>query len=336
MPECGTLCITCDLPVRLDTYSGCSHGCAYCFVKRKSNISQIAHGEGPKALAAWLRGERTRDTCWVDWSIPLHWGGVSDPMQPAERDGRLSLACLKLLADSGYPFVMSTKGRLAAEDPYRTLLARCNAAVQISMVSPQYDPREPGAPPWEERLRMCDTLSRSGVMRVIVRVQPYIPSVKHTLIRNLPRLRAAGVHGIIVEGLKSQRPIPGQVRYLGKYMFPTKQLVNDYSEIRYACHRIGLRFYCGENRLRKVGDYRVCCGVDGMPGFRGNTANLMSRVRTYTPAMMSPDSAGCFHSLVQDVGASMKGKSFAEMMEMAAASSSYRDVQGQYPGDADG
>ncbi len=31
MPECGSQVILCDLPVRMDTYKGCSHNCKYCF-----------------------------------------------------------------------------------------------------------------------------------------------------------------------------------------------------------------------------------------------------------------------------------------------------------------
>lgn len=75
MPECGTQITICDVPVRFDTYKGCSHNCKYCFVYRKYNINNIELGEGYNSLKSWIEGKRTDVTKWCDWDIPLHWGG---------------------------------------------------------------------------------------------------------------------------------------------------------------------------------------------------------------------------------------------------------------------
>ena len=40
--------LICDMPLRFDTYKGCSHGCEYCFVKLKRDISKIQNGESAK------------------------------------------------------------------------------------------------------------------------------------------------------------------------------------------------------------------------------------------------------------------------------------------------
>lgn len=86
MPKCGSQCFLCDMPIRFDTYSGCSHGCKYCFVQRngKRDLTKIEKDEGPQALLNFIKGQRTAETNWADWKIPLHWGGVSDPFQPCE------------------------------------------------------------------------------------------------------------------------------------------------------------------------------------------------------------------------------------------------------------
>jgi len=42
--------VLCSLPVRFDTYRGCGHACAYCFAGRKCRLTNIAGGEGVKAL----------------------------------------------------------------------------------------------------------------------------------------------------------------------------------------------------------------------------------------------------------------------------------------------
>ena len=81
-------------------------------------------------------------------------GGLSDPFQPAERELGISLKALEVFSETGYPFIVSTKGRLVAEEPYLSLLRECNAVVQISMVCSSYDRMEPGAPTFEERLEM--------------------------------------------------------------------------------------------------------------------------------------------------------------------------------------
>ena len=98
MPKCGSQIILCDLPIRFDTYKGCSHGCKYCFVTRKTDINNIEIGETAKHLEKFIEGKRNEETAWCDWDIPLHWGGVSDPFQPIELKYRISFECLKIFA----------------------------------------------------------------------------------------------------------------------------------------------------------------------------------------------------------------------------------------------
>ena len=205
--KCGSQVILCNLPVRFDTYKGCSHGCKYCFAQKKQNIAKIQRDETVEALRSFIEGKRGRETAWCDWNIPIHWGGMSDPFQPIEKNIRASYDCLKLLAETKYPFVVSTKGKLVADPEYLDLLAQCNCVVQVSMVCSKYDPLEPGTPPYEERLKIVETLA-ARVQRVIVRVQPYMPEVFRDVMANIPRLAAAGVYGVVVEGMKPTAQIP--------------------------------------------------------------------------------------------------------------------------------
>mgnify|MGYP000794743264 CR=1 FL=1 len=39
--KCGSQIILCNLPVRFDTYRGCSHGCRYCFAQKKNDIIRV-------------------------------------------------------------------------------------------------------------------------------------------------------------------------------------------------------------------------------------------------------------------------------------------------------
>ena len=113
--SCGSQVILCNLPVRFDSYVGCSHGCRYCFAQKKTDITKIRRGDSPQSLRDFIEGKRGYETRWVDWNIPIHWGGMSDPFQPIELKERVSYECLKVFADTQYPFVVSTKGRLLAQ-----------------------------------------------------------------------------------------------------------------------------------------------------------------------------------------------------------------------------
>lgn len=48
--KCGSQIILCNLPVRFDTYRGCSHGCRYCFAQKKNDISHIERDESVDGL----------------------------------------------------------------------------------------------------------------------------------------------------------------------------------------------------------------------------------------------------------------------------------------------
>lgn len=270
---CGSQAILCNLPIRFDTYKGCTHGCRYCFAQKKQDIAKIGKGETAESLKNFIEGKRSDTTNWCDWNIPIHWGGMSDPFQPIEKKYRVSYECLKLLAETQYPFVVSTKGRLVAEPEYLDLLEKCNCVVQVSMVCSKYDPLERGCPTYEERLEMVRKLAKR-VQRVVVRIQPYMLEVFEDVMKNIPRLAEAGVYGVVVEGMKFFKGKPGMVKIGGDHCYPLPAIRRDFESIRAECHRHGMKFYAGENRLRAMGDDMCCCGIDGLPGFKGNDYNL--------------------------------------------------------------
>ena len=278
--KCGSQVILCNLPVRFDTYRGCSHGCRYCFAQKKNDISHIERDESVDSLRSFIEGKRGNETQWCDWNIPIHWGGMSDPFQPIEKQVRASYE-------------------------YLDLLAQCNCVVQISMVCSKYDKLERGCPSYEERLTILKMVS-ARVQRTIVRIQPYMPEVFKDVMENIPRIAEAGAYGLVVEGMKFFKGKPGMVRVGGDYCYPKDRLRRDFEAIRAECHRHGLKFYAGENRLRAMGDSMTCCGVDGLPGFKPNEYNLCMLMNGKNPEpterMKEVGTGGPFKTLNQSAG----------------------------------
>lgn len=320
MPKCGSQIILCDVPIRFDTYEGCGHACSYCFVSRKVDISKIKNGESLATLRQWIQGKRTPETAWCDWAIPIHWGGMSDPFQPVERLRKNSLAALQLLEETQYPFIVSTKSALIAEEPYLPLIRKSNCVVQFSVASPRYNNIERGAATYEQRLEAAAKIT--PYRRVVLRIQPYIPGIFLDVLRAIGKFAEIGIHGVILEGMKYTKPMfPGLVVNGKDFVYPIDTLLPQFKAIKDACHKHGLKFYSGENRLRALGDELCCCGIEGL-GWKANTANLNHRLFDpdnfhYTDRMQEKGSAMVFKAIEQDVlsGKEIPLKSFASKMD---------------------
>ncbi len=331
MPECGSQIVLCDVPVRFDTYKGCSHLCKYCFVQRKVDISNISKNETAKTLLSFIDGKRTSETNWCDWKIPLHWGGCSDPFQPIERKYRYSFEALKVFAQTQYPFIVSTKGRIIVEPEYLELIKKCNCVVQISAVCKEYDKLEPGAPTFEERLEMIREISK--YKRVLVRIQPYMPEVHNSIAKNIKRFAEVGAYGIIVEGMKFFKSKKGLVKVGGDICYPLYVLKPRFTSLKDLAHSLGLKFYSGENRLRYMGDSLCCCGIDDLEGFKGNSYNINhfqnGGIESPTEVMKKKGTADVFKAISQKTGETkrLKETSFAiEMKDRFINKKEYFDV----------
>lgn len=296
MPRCGSQCFLCNLPIRFDTYQGCSHACKYCFAKKFVDITKIKKDEGPKALQDFINGKRNIETRWCDWNIPIHWGGMSDPFQPCEKIHKNSLECLKVFAETQYPFVVSTKGKIIIEKEYLDLIQKCNCVVQISAVCDEYDKLELGAPTYKERLEIAKKIAEKG-KRVIIRIQPYMHEVFNQVYSNLDKIAEIGAYGVIIEGMKFKKKKKGLIKVAGDFTYPYELIKNDFLKLKDKAHKLGLKIYAGENRIRKLGDSLTCCGTDGLEDFIPNKFNynyLLDEKVEPRPKMKQPKTGGSF------------------------------------------
>ena len=211
----------CGVPFRLDTYSGCQHGCRYCFARASENFNYerrdsekgLIRKTDPHLvnhmLVKSVDSSKTYNDINVEFlrrRVPIHWGGMSDPFQPCEKKWRVSKQVLGHLNWYQYPVVISTKGALAGDDEYIAMLKDGNNAMQVSLISDDdkiTSGIEPGAPNATARLKIMEKLAHAGLW-VACRIQPVIPAspVEEGLERLITKLAGAGVRHIVVEGLK--------------------------------------------------------------------------------------------------------------------------------------
>lgn len=334
MPRAGSQIVLCDVPLRVDSLVGCQHNCKYCFTRRKCDEKigmdvEVEKGESPTTLLNFIKGDRKGEVNWVgpDEKFPLHFGGMSDGFQPAEKKHHITLEYLKIFAETKYPVIISTKGSLSVEPEYLDLLRNCNVCMQVSLVSPNYDALEPGAPPFWRRVEMIRILAKN-TPRVVVRIQPYmLEELDTVLATTLPAIQEAGAHGLVIESMKFyDGKQPGTIAVGSDFVYPVDVLKYHFDKIKDKAKSIGLAFYCGENRLRGMGDSLTCCGCADMPGFTVNKLNLnhiyAGEEVEATPAQKAIGSTVCFKTLCQSAwgGSVLDQLSFDQMMRGVAQS----------------
>ena len=327
MPILANSFVRCPFPVNFDPYGGCEHQCAYCFANRhirkdardKFDASK-EKGESVEQLKAFCEGKRTSRLRWIDWKIPVCIGRNTDPFQPREAREKKTLACLKYLAKTGYPFIVTTKGVMMAEDrEYREVLKDCNCVFQFSMCCPKQDAMERGAPCYERRLNALHVLS-GIVPRVIARWQPLFLEWRDDCIRQLPRLKQAGAYGILCDTAYLKRPLAGCcIREGNLFCYPSNIIKADYTKIRAAAHARGLVFMSSEKR--QMSDYITCCIGSPLPGFRPSKCNapfywLARDEYETTSAMQLPGTGEAFQNIYtgRKSFAELRKHTFAELM----------------------
>lgn len=192
-----------DLPftVGLNPYRGCEHGCAYCFARPYHEYLGWSAGLDfetkimVKTRAPAILRDELSSPRWKPQSISM--SGVTDCYQPAERQFRISRACLEVCAEFRQPISIITKNALVTRDiDLLADLARDQcSAVYLSVTTLDTElagKLEPRASRPSARLRAIRELSAAGIP-VGVMVSPVIPGLTdHELPSILAEAAEAG------------------------------------------------------------------------------------------------------------------------------------------------
>ncbi len=294
IPKTGHEIVTCHYPLRLDTYSGCSHNCTYCYARnllskmgywdtiRPADPGQIRkYFENPDSIG----DRRIRDA--LRRRVPVRLGGLTDCFQPKERAAKVTLEVLKILSEHQYPHMIVTKSDLVAQKEYTDVLDPELSYIQVTVVSNDKDTTgkiEKGAPPTERRLRTITKLSERGFF-VAGRISPIIPNVTtYETEEMIGMLRKHGAEHVLIEFFRGNKSMVEevenklQINIFDKmykrgyyYRFNRKDKLNFYKRAKDIVERQDMSFsICsdGDPIHPELNTTHNCCGTDSLSNFQ--------------------------------------------------------------------
>lgn len=168
-PWKGKFC-TCPPKYTLNPYTGCRHGCLYCYitafiprafvVREKQNLLKAVQKELQKVKSSYLSLSNS-----------------SDPYPPDEEKTQYTRTILKMCKDHGIPVLILTKSPLVMRDI--DILKEMNAAVSLTITTIDRKKAtilEPHAPEPEARIQTLQELSRASIP-TLLRLDPIIPGI---------------------------------------------------------------------------------------------------------------------------------------------------------------
>lgn len=282
----------CDYPLSMDLYSGCTHGCVYCFARSFNNFTITAqdryeHTEPIKykKLLRLINGNYRNSTGVngllqkvVDLKQPIHVGGMADPF-PRGVEEKLGHAKRFIEAVGDYPLIWSTKNPIPE---YAEIMKDGNHILQCSILGFGEKVRkiERGCFSPEERLENLKAY-KGKVKKIIIRLQPFIIWMfkKEKDFDDYMRKISEVADGVTVEFLKVQytASLGDMNKALGidveeyyretgfveghEYIETPKKKAKALLMAKKYAEKYGLEFYASDNTFRDLSSCTQCCGI---------------------------------------------------------------------------
>ncbi len=276
-PWRSPLC-TCPFKWSLNPYTGCGHGCLYCYAS-----SYVPKFYSPRAKRGVLEVVH-RDSLAIPMGSVIELSPSSDPFQPIDDIYGYSRKIIEVLASRGHRILITTKGtsilakHIDVIERYRDRIAVALTITTLNSSNAKL--LEPEAPPPIERISVAKELGRRGIY-VTIRIDPIIPGINDDIdeLRELiKRLADVGVKQITVSTYKAKYDslkrlstvfpdmeklwrklyigegekihgyfyLPQQIRY--RYMVKLKSIVEEY-ELGFTTCREGFQYLHTENYI---------------------------------------------------------------------------------------
>jgi len=166
-------------PWVINPYTGCQHGCSYCYARFMKRVTGHREPWGefvdvkinaPDLLRREIT-KKKRGKVWVS--------GVCDPYQPLEAKYKLTGQCLEILAQNTWPVIIQTRSPLVLRDMDIIKDAQ-DFEVGFSVTTADDRIRklfEPHAPPINDRIEALDELHKAGI-RTYAMIAPVLPGAE--------------------------------------------------------------------------------------------------------------------------------------------------------------
>ncbi|MCJ7769973.1 radical SAM protein [Candidatus Bathyarchaeota archaeon] len=181
----------------VNPYTGCQHGCSYCYARFTKRFSKHMEPWGEfvdvKTNAPdLLELEIQKKKCGRVWV-----SGVCDPYQPLEKKYELTRRCLSILQQHNWPVTIQTRSPLVLRDMDIIKEAK-DFEVGFTVTTADDETRklfEPHAPSINDRIRALNELHMAGI-RTFAMIAPVLPGVE-----KLPEMLAEKVYYVIIDRL---------------------------------------------------------------------------------------------------------------------------------------
>ena len=182
-------------PYVINPFTGCQHGCSYCYARFMKRFTghQEPWGQfvdvkvnAPDLLEVEI-AKKKKGRVWIS--------GVCDPYQPLEAKYELTRKCLEILARNNWPVTVQTRSPLVLRD-IDILKRGMDFEVGLSVTTADDSIRtlfEPNAPTIKDRVKALDELHRAGI-RTYVMIAPMLPGAE-----SLPEILAGKVDHVLVD-----------------------------------------------------------------------------------------------------------------------------------------
>ncbi len=186
---------TCPPKYSLNPYTGCAHGCIYCYAS--SYIKDFFRCREKPNLIAKLRKEIKR----IPPETIISMSNTSDPYPPIESKKRLTRECLKLFRENDMRILIITKSDIVCRDI--DLLKEMFTAVTFTITTFKHHKKiEPNAPNPFKRLKAIEKLSKESIPTGL-RLDPIIPMINEEGMEEiLISAKAVGITHVTVSTFK--------------------------------------------------------------------------------------------------------------------------------------
>ena len=216
----------------VNCYTGCSHGCVYCYARF---VTRFTHPHEPwggfvdikenavQVLAKEVKRRRVGNVML---------SSVCDAWQPVESKALLTRQCIELLVQHRFPIRSLTKSALAARDLDLLKLGDVEFGATITTLDPNLAKLfEPGASPPQARLELLQTAKSKGLKTYafLGPLVPFLSDTERNITGLLKAVKEIGVDYFYIDKLNMRYGVWQDLLKLLKEHYPT--LIPEYRKI---------------------------------------------------------------------------------------------------------